>query len=118
MGLIGWLFSGALAVADVLALVFLVRGVRASGATVGRWRRAAAWTFAMAVLATVVITSALAVDTYLGVRGDDVSTRATNLARGISEMLNCAVAGSVLSVVPGVAWLVLAVRSRDARDRG
>lgn len=113
--MVGWVFSLVLAGANVAALVWLVLGLRASGASRGRaLAKRCALTLGATLGATVVMTAILGATAFLGFRGAGPEARATALARGISEMMSCAAAGVVLSLLPAVSWIVLALRWRRA----
>lgn len=118
MGVVAWTFSSVLAAGNVLAIVWLVGGLRASDAArVRKWSKRAALTLVAAVGATLAVTAVLTATLFAGIDQGAPGERAERLAGGISEMLNCAAAGVVLSVVPAVAWVVLAVRHRRVRAR-
>ena len=112
MGWVTWIFTGVLAASNLLVLAWLLLGLRARDAARRRaLARRCALALAAAVVATIGTTVTLAATTYLGMQSAGPADRASTLARGISETLNCAVFGAVLSIAPAVAWIVLVAAS-------
>lgn len=118
MQAIGWLFSLVLALANLLALAWLVLGLRSADPQ--RLRvisRRSAWTFATVFVVTLAVTALLAAVILVQMRGAAPEARASAFARGISEALNTAAAGALLGIFPAIVWIVIAMRSRGRSAR-
>lgn len=98
--------------ANVLAGVLLVQLLRkVDRAAIHKWSRRFGFSV-IALAATWVGLTALGVgQAFGGVRGTDPSQKASLLAAGISEAMNCLAAMLVLLLLPTVIAIVARVRS-------
>jgi hypothetical protein len=111
-----WIATALSLAANALAIVLLVQLLRKADRTaIYKWSRRLGF-FVIALAAIWAGMTALGVGhAFAGVRGADPSQKATLLAAGISEAMNCTAALLVFLLFPTVVVIVARIRSSPKR---